>query len=55
MNVTSLTVNITSLSLTLASNNAPASSAPTPSVETNASQDRGQPLIAVVESSDRIG
>ncbi|HTK88348.1 MAG TPA: hypothetical protein VL329_11465 [Nitrospiraceae bacterium] len=40
MNVTSLTVNITSLSLTLASNNAPASSAPTPSVETNASQDR---------------
>jgi len=40
MNVTSLTVNITSLSLTLASNSAPASSAPTPSVETNASQDR---------------
>jgi hypothetical protein len=40
MNVTSLTVNITSLSLTLASNNAPAPSAPTTSVDANASQDR---------------
>lgn len=40
MNVTSLTVNITSLSLTLASNNAPASAAPATSADANASQDR---------------
>ena len=40
MNVTSLTVNITSLSLTFTSNDSPPSSDPTPTADANASQDR---------------
>ncbi|HKN85600.1 MAG TPA: hypothetical protein VJV04_01950 [Nitrospiraceae bacterium] len=40
MNVTSLTVNITSLSLILTSDNSPSPSGPTPTVGANASQDR---------------
>lgn len=40
MNVTSLPVNITSLSLTLISDNSPAPSGPAPTIGANASQDR---------------
>jgi len=40
MNVTSLTVNVTSLSLTLTSDNSPPPSVITPTADTNVSQDR---------------